>query len=74
MLPLINEAVPRVVPPELKVTVPVAGEPIPEALTVPVSRNACDVCCDASAVVVAMCVIVKLIGVRFTLELKLLSP
>jgi len=74
VLPFVNEAVPNTVPPELNVTVPVAGEPIPEALTVAVSRRDCAVCCEASAVVVPRCVMVKLIGVRFTLELKLLSP
>ena len=69
-----SEDVPSTVPPELKVTVPVAGEPIPEALTVAVSNKDCGVCCDIRAVVVGRCVIVKLIGVKFTVELKLLSP
>jgi hypothetical protein len=73
-LPFVNEAVPSTVPPELNVTVPVAGEPIPEALTVAVSRRDCAVCCEVRAVVVPRCVMVKLIGVKFTLELKLLSP
>ena len=74
VLPLANEDVPRTVPPELKVTVPVAGEPIPEALTVAASNKDCAVCCDVSTVVVARCVIEKLMGVKLTLELKLLSP
>jgi len=74
LLPLANEDVPSTAPPELKVTVPVAGEPIPEALTVAASNSDCAVCCDVSTVVVARCAIVKLMGVKFALELKLLSP
>ena len=74
VLPLINEAVPNVVSPELNVTVPVAGEPTPEALTVAASRNDCGVCCDTSTVLVAMLVIVKLMGVKSSLKLKLRSP
>ncbi len=70
VLPLTNEDVPRTVPPELKVTVPVAGEPIPEALTVAASNKDCAVCCDVSTVVVARCVIEKLMGVKLTLELR----
>lgn len=74
MLPFVKELVPNTVPPELKVTVPVAASPFPEALTVAVSTRDCAVCCDESVVLVPSCVIVKLMGVKFTLELKLLSP
>ncbi len=74
VLPAISEDVPRAVPPEEKVTIPVAGEPIPEAATVAVSKKDCVVCCEASLVLVAMRVMVKLTGVKLALELKLLSP
>jgi len=74
LLPLDNEIVPRVVPPEVKVMSPVGGEPVPEAATVAVSSNDCAVCCEVRTVLVPTFVIVKLIGVKSTLELKLLSP
>jgi hypothetical protein len=73
-VPLIKGPVPRTVPPELNVTTPVGPVPIPEALTAAVSNNDCAVCCEASDVIVTICLIVKLIGVKFALELKLLSP
>jgi hypothetical protein len=41
---------------------------------VAVSNNDCADCCELSTAVVATFAIVKLIGVRFELELKLLSP
>jgi hypothetical protein len=73
-VPAIKGAVPNTVPPELKVTAPVGPVPSPEAFTVVVSNRDCAVCCDVREVVVAIWVIVKLIGVRFALVLKLLSP
>ena len=74
VVPGVNKLVPRTVAPELNVTTPVAGEPTPEALTVAVSIKDCAVRWAASAVEVGSWVIVKLIGVRSALELKLLSP
>lgn len=73
-VPVIKGEVPRTVLLELNVTVPVGPVPSPEALTVAVSNNDCAVCCEVKDVVVMSCVIVNLIGVRFALELKLLSP
>ena len=74
VLPLVRSAVPRTVLPLLNVISPVGAEPSPEAMTVAVSSNACADCWEVSVVVVATCVMEKLIGVEFTLELKLLSP
>src|ERR1700738_2459660 len=73
-LPLVRLTVARTVAPLLKVTEPVGGEPRPEALTVAVSSKACGVCWEVSAVFVATWVMTKLVGVEFTLELKLVSP
>jgi len=74
VVPFVKEPVPRLVPPELNATVPVAGDPVPEALTVAVSTKDCDVCTEVSTVLVPICAMVKLIGARLELELKLLSP
>ncbi len=73
-VPVIKGAVPNPLLPELNVTAPVGPVPSPEAFTVAVSNNDCAVCCEVSDVIVASCLIVKLIGVKFALELKLLSP
>src|ERR1700730_13015352 len=73
-LPLVRFTVLRTVAPLLKVIKPVGGDPSPEALTVAVSNKAWGVCWEASAVFVATWVMTKLVGVEFTLELKLLSP
>jgi|SRR5882724_6302866 len=74
VFPLVKEAVPRTIVPLLKVISPVGGEPTPDALTVAVSDNDCAVCWEVSAVLVATCEIAKLMGVKFELVLKLLSP
>jgi hypothetical protein len=54
--------------------VPVAGVPLPFALTVAVNSNDCVVCCEDNTVVVLSGLIVKVMGVKLSLELKLLSP
>jgi hypothetical protein len=73
-VPVIKGAVPITVPPELNVTIPVGPVPSPEAFTVAVSNSDCAVCCEVRDVFVAIWAIVKLIGIRFELVLKLVSP
>ena len=73
-LPFERYAVPRTVPAELKVMRPVAGAPLLVAATVAVRTNDVAVCCEVRVVLVAICPSEKVTGVRFELELKLLSP
>src|SRR5258707_383461 len=73
-VPIANADVPRTDPPELKAITPEGPAPVPIAVTATFSNSDCAVCCEVRAVVVASCPIVKLMGVRFELLEKLLSP
>src|SRR5216683_4026349 len=74
VLPLVRKAVPRTVLPLLNVISPVGAEPSPVAVIVAVRSKPCADCCDRSVVVVAICEMENVLGVKFTLSIKLLSP